>query len=556
MERNIASLTKEQSWFSKAKFGIFVHFGLYTLLGGNENDFHGKSPLQYREELMPRFNPQQFDADRWITMFAEAGAEYVTFTTKHGEGFCLWHTETTDYHVGNTPFGRDIVGEISDACHRRGLRLGLYCASDNWYYSNSGRYELTADAYSEFYRRQLHELMKRYGQVDELWFDGSTPMFPPERLETVIAELHVIQPTLVVNDRAVDHDHVNKMYGDFVTPERFFPVRTEQNHPYIEVCDAMGIKGWGFHADEHFHSSPVLIHRLCKAASLGGNYLLNVEPQPDGRIRPECTARLQAIGGWLRKNRKSIFDTEGCRLVPYEITEQNKVERGCCTLGKNSIYIHFSEWPQTDEIYLEGISATPVSASLSGIDLQFEQNDDVLCLRRLPAKPVNNAVVHVKYGEAPRISGSETFPVTRVRASVPTLLQPTAAVLLPSADGVTHHQIEKYENGTISIGRWVRTDSAAEWHLDVEKGGRYLFFAYLGTGEQQAGAVAVFAIGGSTLSFTSVTTASYKEPYGHAIGILDIPAGTQSLKLCCKEKKQFFPNVYHLILFPVGTGQF
>ncbi len=551
MAHPIPKLSQEQSWFRDAKFGIFVHFGLYTLMGGNENDFHHKSPRQYRDELMPKFNPTKFDADRWVAQFAEAGATYMTLTTKHGEGFCLWHTDTTDYNVSNTPFQRDIVGEVAEACHKAGMRLGLYCASDNWYYANSGEYEQTAKAYSEFYAAQLRELMTRYGQVDELWFDGSTPMLPPERLETIIAELHELQPSLVIDDRAVDHDQVDKIYGDFVTPERFFPTRVANEHPFIEVCDAMGLKGWGYHNDEHFHSSPELIHRLCKAASLGGNYLLNVEPQTDGIIRPECVARLDAIGAWLNEHHGSIFGTEECRLVPHEIAEQNRIELGCCTLKDKTINIHLRHWPQTDEIYLPGVSGDVASATVSGTALNAEYSDGVLHLRRLPAKPVSNAVVRVSFAQPPQISSDEAVPVTRVEASVPTVLRPTRAVLIPSTDGVTHHQVEPYANGTVSIGRWVRVDCAAEWHLDVEQAGSYQLFAYFGTNEEQADAVAVFRVGSSEVSFTTVATGAYQEPCGHAIGVLDIPAGTQTLSLTCREKRRFFPNVHHLVLAPL-----
>ncbi|MFP4444228.1 MAG: alpha-L-fucosidase [Spirochaetia bacterium] len=550
----------QQEWFSKAGFGIFIHFGLYSLMGGNENNYQEMDPGSYRNRLLPQFNPERFDAAEWAARIKESGARYAVITTKHGEGFCLWHTRTTDFHIGNTPFQRDLIRELADAVRNAGLRFGIYFAADNWYYRESGRYDQTAEAYTAFVSAQLEELTADYGRTDLLWLDGFSDHLPPDQLKNILDACGRRQPSLVVNDRGVNQDAYGGHLGDFITPERFFPEKydTEQGSGKIEICDAMGLKGWGYHNDQHFHTSPELIYRLCLSRSMGANYLLNVEPQPGGIIRKECTDRLADIGRWLEKSGDTVFGVQPGNALVYEVYENQRFHLGCTTRKDDTVYVHLARWPRGDRIILGGLTGNVKSVRISprGPFLPAVKTDSGAEIRSIPSFPDStNPVLEVLFSAPPQIDNVYALPrpVIRVEPELPTWISGESAELIPALGETTWHCHKTYMNGARTAGRWVRTGLSIEWKLAVEKGGKYRIIAYLGTTEDQADAVGEFTAGGERVTFVTRATGDYTEPRGLDAGVIRLDPGEVSLRLASVKMKRFFPDVHHLILVPSNS---
>jgi alpha-L-fucosidase len=551
-------MQNQRDWFSNAGFGIFIHFGLYSLMGGNENNYHEMDPESYRNRLLPQFNPEKFDPREWAAQIKDAGARYTVITTKHGEGFCLWHTEAADFHIGNTPFERDLIRELAGAVRDAGLKFGIYYAADNWYYRESGKYPDTADAYTAFVSKQLEELTADYGRIDLLWLDGHSEKLPPAQLKIILDKCRERQPSLVINDRGVDQDSYGGHLGDFITPERFFPEKYDipQNTGKIEICDAMGLKGWGFHKDQHFHTTPELIYRLCLSRSMGANYLLNVEPRPDGRIRKECTDRLSDIGRWLDKTGETVFDIRPGNALVYEEYENQRLPLGCTTRRKKTVYVHLARWPRGDRIILGGITGSVKGSRIinDGTVLSAGDTGNSVVIGCVPPAPTeSNPVLEAVFEAPPEIKNMYALPRNSllVEPELPTWIPGESAELIPASGEVTWHCHKTYMNGARTAGRWVRTGLSIEWKLTVEREGNYRIIAYLGTTPDQADAVGEFSAGGEKVSFVTRATGDYTVARGLDTGVVRLDAGAVSLRLSSIRMKRFFPDVHHLILIPI-----
>lgn len=302
-------------WFRDAKFGMFIHWGLYALAAGS---WRGESvpgigewimqrariPVAEYEQLATRFAPEHFDAAEWVTLARRAGQRYIVLTSKHHDGFCLWHTELTGYNsVEATPFGRDVVGELADECRRQGMPFGLYYSQtqdwhhpdgdgNDWDYDEAGK---DFDGYIEHYvKAQVRELLTGYGPLCLMWFD--TPRRISRKHSRELVELvHELQPSCLVNGR------IGNGLGDYATAtDNFVPadvVDGEWETP-VTINDT-----WGFRADDHnWKPADALLDILATAASRGGNVLLNVGPDGEGRI-PEPSVRcLEEIGRRLAEH--------------------------------------------------------------------------------------------------------------------------------------------------------------------------------------------------------------------------------------------------------------
>lgn len=552
-------LSGPRAWFTQARFGIFIHFGLYTVHGqGEDHHRDGWTPQRYAQELMPRFNPSDFDAKQWVEQFQQAGARYCVLTSKHGEGFCLWDTDTTDFKATNTPFGRDIVGELADACHTAGLRFGLYFAIDNWHATNREGGESSAASFTALTRRQLEELTTRYGQVDVMWFDGSSPLLPKEQLQQIVDDIRDRQPSIVVNDRGVHHnDTGDQSCGDFVTPERFFPSVVSDDAQFVEICDAMCINYWGWREDNVFWSVPTLLSRLARCASRGANYLVNAEPDASGRIRQACSERLEAIGRWNALHGDVIFNVQSCTVKPVEAYEQNQHALGVCTRGDRCLHLLLDQWPATSRLFLPGVVGEVAAVRCAGqrIDAYAERADDGMHITNLPGVVAGtNPVLTIEWADDPVFAEAENrepVPV-KIAADVPSVVPAAKAILLPSNDGVTWHQLERYTNGSESIGRWVRASSRVQWPLDVEAQGSYAVYLYLGTTQPQADTEITLAVGDAKISMRSRETGWYGDAYGFYIGRFELTRGQHRLTLSMKPVR-FGPNVHGIVMVPART---
>jgi alpha-L-fucosidase len=400
------------AWYRTAKFGMFIHWGPYSLASVEASwpimtpKPGGISEADY-VTLYKRFNPVHYDPDSFIDLARAAGQQYMVFTTKHHDGFCMFDSAYTDYKITNTPYGKDIVKQLADACARRSMPLGLYYsppdlhhpgfrdtsrpASETWH----GQPERPEwPVYLQYMQLQLTELLTRYGDVKVIWFDG---LDHQEKYDgrRVLDMIHTLQPATLVNDRI-------GVPGDFVTPEQFIPkviptrgtrahgpnanieqgspqnVPTQADFQLWETCMTIN-DTWAYNAhDHHYKSAQDLIRALVEVVSRGGNFLLNVGPQPDGTIQPEFQERLRSVGDWLTVNGESIY---GTTFGPIQGNPGFRT-----TAKDNILFLHVFDWPAAP-LTITGVKAKVLSARLlsNNQKLAFQQSESGLQIT-LPAQ--------------------------------------------------------------------------------------------------------------------------------------------------------------------------
>ena len=412
------------SWYRKAKFGMFIHWGPYSQASVEASwpimvpKPGGITEADYRA-LAKTFNPTKFDPAAFVDLARSAGQEYMVFTTKHHDGFCNFDSAYTDYKITNAPYGKDIVAQLSKACADDGMPLGFYYSppdmhhpgfrdttkltKENWH-GEPQRPEW--ESYLQYMQLQLTELLTRYGPVVLVWFDGLNDQRKYDG-QRVIQMIHDLQPATLVNDRiGVD--------ADYETPEQFIPtaiptkgIRLTGIDPNVsknlknsiprpedfrlwETCMTIN-DTWAYNKnDRNFKSEQTLIRGLVEVASRGGNFLLNVGPQPDGQIQPEFQQRLRAIGDWLTLNGDSIY---GTTYGPVQGATGMRT-----TANDKSIFVHVLDWPSgTCEV--AGIDARVMSARLlaNGKPLTFRQTEGKLSID-IPAQApdANVSVIALK----------------------------------------------------------------------------------------------------------------------------------------------------------------
>jgi len=408
-----ATQADSTEWYREAKFGMFIHWGPYSLASVEASwpIMRPSKEFPITEEkyrsLPQQFNPTAFDANAWVALAKSAHQRYMVFTTKHHDGFCMFDSAYTDYKITNTPYKKDIVAQLAEVCHREKMPIGFYysppdmhhpafrdtsqLASKNW---NGEPERAVWPTYLDYMELQLRELLTRYGDVALIWFDGlyNQRKFDGERMHRAILEL---QPQTLINNRI-------GIPGDFETPEQFLPAsipvkgntldfghkETGTKPDYVPDADefrlwetCMTINGtWAYNKnDRNFKSAQHLIRTLVEVASRGGNFLLNVGPQPDGTIQPEFAERLQAIGKWMDRNSQSIY---GTTYGPIQGVSSVRT-----TAKGRDIFVHIFDWPGTKlELVHAGLPKF-LSASLlaSGQPLEFRQEEQRLVIT-LPAQ--------------------------------------------------------------------------------------------------------------------------------------------------------------------------
>jgi len=362
------SKDERMEWWRDARFGLFIHWGLYSVPAGTYKGErvdglgewimnNAKIPVEEYEKFAPQFNPIGFRADEWVRLAKNAGMKYIVITSKHHDGFCLWDSKVTDYDVMDaTPFKRDILLELSQACKKQGVKLCFYHSIMDWHhpdaqapfwpnYNDTSKSNPNFGRYVDTYLRpQLTELVTNYGPLGVLWFDGEwiTDWTEPQG-KVVDASLRGLQPSLIINNRVgkgrQGMEGLSKgddYAGDFGTPEQQVP---PEGLPGVdwETCMTMN-DTWGFKSyDENWKSVEELIHTLADVASKGGNFLLNVGPTPEGLIPQPSVERLQEVGKWMAVNGESIHGTTASVI--------GRPEWGRCTVKGDKLYLHVFHWP-------------------------------------------------------------------------------------------------------------------------------------------------------------------------------------------------------------------
>ena len=324
---------KARQWFQEARFGLFVHWGVYSVLGDGEWVMNNRRIRVAEYEKLPAlFNPQAYDPAEWVALVKAAGMRYITITSKHHDGFAMWDSKLSDYNVAKrTPYGKDVLKMLADECHKQGIKLFFYHSHLDWHHPDyfprgrtgrdAGRPESGKwNSYLDYMDGQLEELLTGYGPIGGIWFDGVWDRRDADwRLDRTYGLIHRLQPAALVGN----NHHLKPFPGeDFQMFEKDLPghntagfnEESELGDLPFEMCETMN-GAWGFNLlDTRYKSSKELVHLLAKAAGYDANLLLNVGPMPNGRIQPEFESRLREMGAMAAGQRRvHLRDTRRAR---------------------------------------------------------------------------------------------------------------------------------------------------------------------------------------------------------------------------------------------------
>jgi alpha-L-fucosidase len=544
--------TKGREWFAEAKVGMFYHFGLYTLLGGNENGVRSTTSRAEYRTLMDKFTIKRFDADAWVDCAVSMGAQYIMPTSRHAEGFCLWDSALTRYKSTNAPCKRDIIDELAKACARKNVKFCVYFNFETWLNEGDDIWNGKGMSYPEYMEGQLTELLTHYGPIGIVWFDHGHKELTPERMVRIVDLIKRLQPDCLVNNRCNIDLALGKF--DYISAERTLPPRHPENkNRVIECCDAMGVKSWGYHNEESFWSTSELAKRVSLCASRDYKYLLNVEPAPDGTIRPECRIRAKRLGAWTRKHRVALAAAP-CDLTPIDPNLQHEPALGVSTLAGNTLYLHLHQWPVADEVLVKAVGV-PVSAAVQGCRTRLDagSGERGILVRGLPdVPPAGHAPWIVAIDcEAPPVALAAK-PATRVLAPASgeaVFLSPLDAELGgPAAFGVVSPHINRFANGNISIGLLHRNGETLSWRVNSPEAREFEVYASFGTVKDQANGEFELSCGASVIRGGTWMTEHYSLPVSRRVGRLRLAEGQNSIVF--RVTKANFSDVHGLCLVP------
>ena len=468
--------TREQKdarmkWWREARFGMFIHWGLYAVPAGTWNGkqiggigewimHQAKIPVKDYAALAGQFNPVKFNADEWVSIAKNAGMKYIIITSKHHDGFAMFKSAASPFNIYDaTPFKRDPLAELAEACRRQGIKLGFYYSeAQDWHHPGGaaagGHWDPAQDGDMDEYIRkiavpQVREILSNYGPLGVLWWDTPTGM-TPERARQFLPLLK-LQPGIITNNRLG-----GGFPGDTETPEQHIPATGYKDRDW-ETCMTMN-DTWGYKSyDNNWKSVETLLRNLVDIASKGGNYLLNVGPTAEGVIPQPSVERLAAIGKWLEANGESIYATTA---GPFK-----KLPWGRCTTKPGKLYLHVFHWPA------DGVLNVPMSGTVLRAYLLSEPEkaltvsaSDRGCAIQLPATapdPIDTVVVA-------EVSGTvEPLAATLVQ-------EKDGTIRLSAADAEVIGENAKIEGGKeLNIGFWTNVNDFAQWQVRVDKPGAF-----------------------------------------------------------------------------------
>ncbi len=404
------SYEERMRWFHQARYGMFIHFGLYSLLERGEW-------VMFRERIRPadytaladRFAPGRFDARQWAKTAVEAGMRYAVFTARHHDGFCLYDSKVSDFTSTRRAAKRDFVAEYVEAFREAGLKVGLYYSLLDWRFPGYFEPELHPESAAALVQQahdQVRELLSYYGKIDELWYDGDwishgrrtgTPIAEFWRSAELNAMARQLQPEILINNRAGTAE-------DLDTPEQHVTASAAGRgwEACMTICHPAG---WGYvrHTSD-FKSVSELLQHLVKAASGEGNFLLNVGPKPDGSLREEETTRLRAMGDWLKIHGEAIYGSQRCDL-PND--GQPGAGNGMWTRKGRTAYLLIPRWPG-GELVMPLIKSQALSATVMGTDIHAmirQEYNHRLVLSGLPKEPPHPDMsgIKIEFAEEPLV---------------------------------------------------------------------------------------------------------------------------------------------------------
>lgn len=520
-------------WWRDARFGMFIHWGLYAVPGGEwkgenvpgaaEWIMHtAKIPVADYDPLVKEFDPTAYDADAWVQLAKQAGMKYIVITTKHHEGFSLWPSKANDWNVTKTPYGKDLLDPLAEACRRHDIKLGFYYSILDWrdpLYGQRRAWDLRPedpepdmDAYTAKMKGQLKELLTEYGDIAILWFDGEwEDAWTHERGIDLYDYVKSLQPDVLVNNR-VDKGRQGmqgmtrsgEFRGDFGTPEQEIPSTGLPGVDW-ESCMTMN-RSWGWHKNDHdWKSADQLIENLFDTASKGGNYLLNVGPKPDGTIPEASIDRLESIGEWMKVNSQAIYGTGPGPFSrhPYRWTSKESVLYGLI--------------PEADagslrlDGFLSKIDGVSLLSSEGVQEVEFSQDENGLDVRL--ADDLHNGVLRLAYSEPLKVEDP---------------------AVQPDELGLIHLEADRAELDGPSLrlegewlGFWTSADASAKWEFEVEHAGDYQISLEFACRLESAGSLASFRFGPERIVWRVAATEGWRDFKTAYLGTITLEAGRQ-----------------------------
>jgi len=416
------------SWWREARFGLFIHWGLYSIPAGewkgstNHAEWirtTAQIPVKEYEKFVGQFDPVRFNATEWVRMAKDAGMKYIVITSKHHDGFCLFDSKYTDFDIMSTPFKRDVLKELADACHTAGIKICWYHSIMDWHhpdYLPRRNWEkdrptegANFDRYVQYMKNELKELLANYGEIGVLWFDGEwESTWNTKYGKDLYDYVRNLQPAIIINNRVgagrsgmEGFTKEGEFAGDFGTPEQEIPATGLPGVDW-ETCMTMN-DHWGYNKhDDNWKSGEDLIQKLADIASKGGNFLLNIGPTSEGVFPQPSIDRLREIGAWMKVNGESIY---GTKASPFK-----NLEWGRCTQkaveGGARLYLHVFQWPANGMLVVPGILNQPkqayllVDAEKNPLNVTRQEDALVISVPMKAPDPYNGVVVLDVVGEA------------------------------------------------------------------------------------------------------------------------------------------------------------
>ena len=404
-----------REWFQDAKFGLFVHWGVYSIMAGGGDQgiaewiMERKNiPIVQYEKLPGFFNPTQFDPAAWVSMVKKAGMNYITITSKHHDGFAMFDSKISDYNIVDaTPYGRDVIGMLKEECDKQGVKLFFYHSQLDWHNPDYFPHGRTGNgipgrsqsgdfnAYIDYMNTMLTELLTQYGEVGGIWFDGMWDKPDADwRLGETYALIHKLQPGALIGS----NHHMMPFPGeDFMMFERDLPGENSMGFNNtgiseqvpLEMCETMN-GSWGFNiVDQNYKSVKTLIHTMVRAAGYGANFLLNTGPMPNGKIQPENVDTLMVIGHWLETYGDAYYGTRKGPVKPQEW--------GATTTKGNKIYVHVLDYTGSS-IEILGVDPDHLQSAVyfddnSRADVKKNRDGITLTIQEEKLKPIDTIIV-------------------------------------------------------------------------------------------------------------------------------------------------------------------
>lgn len=522
------SINKEERlrWFKEAKFGMFIHWGLYSRLAG---EWNGKKipvgqnaewimkrlqiPVKEYRRMAHQFNPSKFNAEDWVKLAKNAGMKYMVITAKHHDGFAMYHSKVSDYNIVDaTPFKRDPIKELSKVCQKEGIKFCFYYSHrEDWdhsdAYGNDWDYDESQKDFEKYLEEkskpQLRELLTEYGPLGLIWFDRG--IYTQEQGIEFVSIVRQLQPRCLVNGRVGNYD--KELLGDYQNlNDNGMPIGGIEE--YWETPQTLN-ETWGYSKfDKEWKSPKEVIRRLVEIVSKGGNYLLNVGPTGEGIIPLESVNILKKVGDWMEQNAESIY---GATSSPFY-----NLPWGRCTVKGEKLYMHVFNWPSNGKLKIPGLKNNIKNAYLlinKNSKLQIEREENSVFVA-VPEKPVDevNTVVVMEIEGTPNV---EPVVVEQNKDGV---------VSLEYVEAITGGKTVKRFNrkGKFHISKWIDPEDTITWHFNINKPGTFEVMITYAASKEWEGREYTVSVGHELLTSKVKYTGDWYEYKTFRIGTVNL----------------------------------